>query len=185
MKVKLGERYVKECEKFVKQRCGDSELYQKRGGFKPEDIMCGALAEYAVYLVLKDLGYEDITEPDFTILERTKKSYNADLRADKYHFHVKGQTLESVEKYGTSWILQRTDKLITDPPKHHYLVPCKVDIANSIVEILGCVPMHTIVDRGLIGECKLAWFRKTKVAIYWGDIEKALKINQKWSILYK
>jgi hypothetical protein len=108
-------------EFFADEREGNTSLYKRRGGFKREDIVAGAMGEIAAYLWLQQKGYE-VGNPDFTI--HKKKSYGADLSDGEYFFHVKTQTTQSVEKYGESWILQKTDKLVSVPTAKHYLLLC-------------------------------------------------------------
>ena len=157
-------------------------LYEKRGGFKKEDLISGAMAEIAVYKLLKRSGI-NVAKPDFTIHATRQKSYDADLTDGIHQFHVKGQTLESRQKYGASWIMQRTDPILAKPIRLNYLVPCTVDISTGRVEIYGIMSLMTLVDQGCIGECKLEWFRKTKVALYLDHIEGILSNAARWHSL--
>lgn len=159
-------------------------LYEKRGGFKKEDLISGAMAELAVYRVLKAHGVK-ISKPDFTIYDKRQKSYDADLTDGKYHFHVKGQTLESKRRYGASWIMQRKDPIINDTKLCHYLVPCTVCTDTGRVEIYGLMSIRSLVNQGCISECKVEWFRKTKVALYLDHIEGVLSKDARWGLLKK
>lgn len=172
----------KKARAFAKERTKDNALYQKRGGFKEEDIISGALAECAVYKLLKSNGV-DVAKPDFTIHSKGKKSYDADLSDGLHHFHVKGQTLESKKRYGASWIMQRTDPIINKPERLHYLVPCTVDIETGRVEIYGIMSILSLVQNKCIGECKLEWFRKYKVALYLDHIEGILSKAARWGTI--
>jgi hypothetical protein len=157
-------------EFFADEREGNSSLYKKRGGFKREDIVAGAMGEMGVYLWLtKEMGYE-VENPDLTI--HSKKSYDADLTDGTYYFHVKSQTDTSAKKYGESWICQKTDKLVTEPQNRHYLVLCRVNIEEGVVQILSCVSGTALAKNKAWGKPKLEWFRKTKVALYLKDIKK-------------
>jgi hypothetical protein len=176
---------MKRARKFAKARVDDNtELYSKRGGFKEEDIVSGAMAEIGVYKLLKDHEIE-VGKPDFTIHEVRKKSFDPDLTDGIHHFHVKGQTLESKQKYGASWIMQRTDPIITRPKLMHYLVPCTVHIETGRVEVYGIMSIKSLVQNGCIGECKVEWFRKTKVALYLDHIEGILSDKARWGIFRK
>lgn len=168
---------------FAEARVNDNiELYQKRGGFKKEDIISGAMAEIAVYRLLKNNGIK-ASKPDFTIHTVRKKSYDADLTDGLHHYHVKGQTLESKSLYGASWIMQRTDPIINHPKRMHYLVPCTVDIKTGRVEIYGILSIMSLVQLACISECKNPWFRKTKVAIYLDHIEGIFTKIARWGFL--
>jgi len=182
MIIKLTAKERKMCEKFADERYGeDQSTYKKRGGFKREDILTGAMAEVAVCNALRDAGLK-VTDPDFTIHAKGKKSFDADLTDGNYSFHVKGQSMSSAKKYGDSWLLQRFDPILSDPPRKHYMVPTTVDMTENQVEIHAIVPLVTIVNQGCVGECALTWFRKTKVAIYLKDI-KRLQKHQRWRFI--
>jgi hypothetical protein len=156
-------------EFFADEREGNTSLYKRRGGFKREDIVAGAMGEIAAYLWLQQKGYE-VGNPDFTI--HKKKSYGADLSDGEYFFHVKTQTTQSVEKYGESWILQKTDKLVSVPTAKHYLLLCVVHIDTGEVEIKSCVSGTILASKKAWGKPRLEWFQKTKVALYLADIKK-------------
>lgn len=182
--VRLPKTALVTARRFAKERTKDNALYQKRGGFKVEDIVSGALAEIAVHKLLKEKGIK-VSPPDFEIYEKGRKSYDADLTDGHHHFHVKGQTLESKKRYGASWIMQRKDPIINKPENCHYLVPCTVCIETGRVDIYGLMSIKTLVDNACIQECKLEWFRKTKVALYMEYIEGILTTKARWGALYK
>ena len=182
--VYLSKSAIKKCNQFADERTKDSALYEKRGGFKKIDIVSGAMAESAVYKLLKSRGIA-VSKPDFTIHTTRRKSYDADLSDGIHNFHVKGQTLESKQRYGASWIMQRKDPIINDPKKMHYLVPCTVDTENGRVEIYGVMSINTLIDNACIQECKLEWFRKTKVALYLNHIEDVLTNKSLWGFFPK
>jgi len=184
LKIKLSDIAIKKCEDFTKKRCGDIDLYKKRGNFKPEDILAGSMGEYATTLALRRRGIA-ASLPDFCIYKGRQKSYKADLSCNKNEYHVKSQTTDSRDKYGNSWLLQRTDPMLKDPKDNEYLIFTNVDIDKATVEILGCVKVKDIIDNDLIGECKVNWFRKTKVALYWDDIKEKLSKAKHQSLLRK
>ena len=179
----LNKTDQKTARRFATKRVEQNlALYEKRGGFKKEDIVSGAMAELAVHQLLKSKKV-NVGKPDFTIHTTRQKSYDADLTDGKHKFHVKGQTLESKSRYGASWIMQRTDPIINKPEKLHYLVPCTVDVKTGRVEIYGVMSITSLVEQGCIGECKLEWFRKTKVALYLDHIEGILSSLARWGAL--
>jgi len=179
----LNKSDMKRARKFAKARVEDNvELYRKRGGFKEVDIIAGAMGEIAVYKLLKAQGFP-VGKPDFSIHEVRKKSFDPDLTDGLHHFHVKSQTLESKSMYGASWIMQRTDPIINNPQRLHYMVPSTVDIDTGRVEIYGIMSLLSLVQNGCIGECKNEWFRKTKIAIYLDHIEGILSSKARWGFL--
>lgn len=164
--------------KFVKARLEDSALYHKRGGFKEEDIISGAMAEFACYYYLKERGLE-ISEPDLNIYDAKDKSYSADLVSGKKKFHVKSQTKRSQRRYGNSWLLQRYDKIVQKPLQGHYLMLCTTDIDEANVELLGIPTICSIHRTDSWEECKVWSFRKTKVALYMDTLYN--RINNMWA----
>lgn len=166
-------------KKFVHKRKKDSELYEKRGGFREEDLWVGAFAEFASYYYLQEKGV-DCSKPDLRILDKKDKSYDADLRGNSKFFHVKGQSLRSQKRYGDSWLLQRYDKIVRKKIKNHYLILCNVDVDAAKVKILGTPTISSIHNKECWSECKYYLFRKTKVALYLNEMEE--KISNLWSV---
>ena len=181
----LSKADIKRAKKFAQSRYeADTALYERRGGFKIEDVISGAMAELAVYRVLKEKGVE-VGYPDFKIYEAKDKSYAADLTDGLHHFHVKGQTLESKKRYGASWLLQRNDPVIASPERLNYIVPCTVDLETGRVEIYGILSALSLVQNHCIGECKVPWFQKYKVALYLDHIEPIFSEKARWGFLRK
>jgi len=173
---------MRRARKFADDRVSDTELYEKRAGFKKEDIVSGAMAELAVYRVLKEKGVE-LGYPDFKIYEAKDKSYDADLTDGLHHFHVKGQTLESKKRYGPSWLMQRNDPILQSPQRLNYLVPCTVCVTTGRVEIYGIFSILSLIQNYCIGECKVPWFQKYKVALYMDHIEPIFGEKARWGFL--
>jgi len=182
MKINITDKERNTCNEFATKRTENNNLYKKRGGFKIEDIISGSMGEIAVYKALKKNGHT-LRKPDFEIYSNRRKSYDADLKSGNKHFHVKSQTLDSASKYGKSWLCQRKDPLFANSGYNHYLVTTIVDLEKNTVEILGFFPMFSVLKKNLIGECKVEWFRKTKVALYHEDLSKGISNYQRWRIL--
>ena len=169
------------CEEFATARQHDMILYKKRGGFKRDDIVIGGLAEIAVHSLLESKGFF-VTEPDFGIYLGHKKSFKADLTDGTHHFHVKGQSQSSRERYGCSWLMQREDPVFNKPDKN-YVVPCNVNLDDNSVEVHGILALQGLMNNKCIEECALHWFRKYKVALYMNTIEKKLTPYSRWGFL--
>jgi len=179
---KISKADRKRIEEFADARCGeDQSLYKKRGGFKRSDIVIGAIAEVAVYNFLKRKKFK-INKPDFTIHETKQKSFDADLQDERRKFHVKGQSMISAIKYGNSWLMQKSDKLVKAPLKGHYLVPTMVNDENNEVDIFGFISMTAMHEHFCFGECKIPYFRYNKVAIYLEKL-KDLSYGARWGLL--
>jgi hypothetical protein len=179
IKITISEEQYKRCLAFAEERCGDSDLYEKRGAFKKEDIIAGAMGEIGVWKYLRRRGFQDLSKPDFTIHDKGSKSYDADLMSGPRHFHVKSQTKASQSKYGSSWIMQRHDPCLQEIRYNHFLIPTVVDQGSRVVEIFGCISLKAIIEGGHIGELKVPWMRRTKVAIYLDSLME-LNHNQRW-----
>ena len=177
--IKLTKRDIEKATEFTTLRTKDSALYQKRGGFKSVDILTGALGELAVYRLLKSRSIKT-NKPDLTI--HNNKSYDADLTDGTNSYHVKSQNMESIKRYGHSWLLQRKDPLFKDVPFRQYLIPTGVNLETNEVEIFGCMDFKTIINKDLVGECAVPFFRETKVAIYLDDLSE-LSWKQRWGKL--
>ena len=183
MVINLSGELILDIIKFAKLRTeGSSNLYNYRGKSSAdkiiEDIVIGTAGEWGAYLYLVQKGII-ISPPDMKIYKNKRKSFSADLLNDDYKFHVKSQSKSSTAKYGHSWLLQKLDKIVTNPDQNEYFIFTEVtnfaDGEDGIVlavEILGVVSIKEIVDKKLFGECKVPSFRNTKVALYLKDLIK-------------
>ena len=175
----IKEEDFKKVKDFVHKRKKDTELYQKRGGFKDIDLWTGALGEVGAYYYLREKG-RDVSFPDFEIYKPKDKSYDADMRDGSKFYHIKAQNLESQKRHGNSWLLQRYDKIVRKKIQNHYLVLCNVDVDNRKVEILGTPSVSSIHNAECWSECKYYLFRKTKVALYLDEMKE--KISNLWRV---
>jgi hypothetical protein len=183
-KVKITKREMDTIEAFATARCGeDQSLYKKRGSFKRSDIVVGAMAEVGSYKLLRQFGFK-VNKPDFKIYDKKKKSYDADLTDGVRHFHVKGQSVESAKRYGSSWLMQRWDPLVKNKKRFHYMIMTNVDLDTREVTIFGVVSFNTLHDWQCFGECTVPSFRHSKVAIYLETI-MSLSTNARWGIFYE
>lgn len=180
--VKITDEDIAIATDFADKRSADTALYQKRGGFKPSDIINGALAEIAVHRKFKQ-KFPDISEPDFKIYKKREKSFKADLSAGDKHFHVKGQSISSAVKYTASWLMQRKDPILIKTELDHFLVPTVVDPINKVVIIYGCIPFMEIIKNNAVDECSIELFRKTKVAIRLDTLTSKLPESTIWGAL--
>lgn len=177
IKIKIDKRLRAKAEAFADSRT-QTDLYEKRGGFKRLDILVGAMGELGAYKYFKKRGFK-ISKPDFQIYDKKNKSFDSDLQSGKRHFHIKAQSQESIKRYGHSWLMQRYDPVLTKHKYNHYMVPCAVDLENNVIEIFGCISFKAIKEGGHIGECRAPAFRHSKVAIYLDSL-LSLSHNQRW-----
>jgi hypothetical protein len=170
--IKIDKEIVDRCSKFSEERIkSSSTLYAYRGESSKakmvEDCLIGTLGEWGAYCYLRGVGVE-VSEPDMNIYPTKRKSFSADLVSSDCNFHVKSQSLSSFKRYGSSWLLQRTDKIVLSPSDSEYFLFTKVD--GSEVHILGCCLIKDIVEGGLFSECRVPAYRKTKVALYLNEL---------------
>lgn len=183
--IKLTKKDMEKAEAFTRMRCGqNADLYKRRGGFKPQDILIGALAELGVHRLLKQHGIR-ASEPDFAVYGTRGKSFNSDLHTKTKDFHIKGQSLESAKKYGASWLMQRTDPLFRLEESGHFLVPCNVDLERKEVVCHGIFAFSTLLafEDVVFSECAIPSFRRTKRALYLENLD-IISDKARWSILY-
>lgn len=184
MKVEISDYMYQKCKEFAIKRCkGSSDIYARRGESRTEkmieDIVIGTTGEYAVQKYFKDKGYY-CSKPDLTIYDKKRKSFDADLFVTngdtKYKIHVKSQGETSRKRYGSSWLLQRRDKLVSEPKEDEFFAfTC---VKGKEVEILGIVACKDIVDNDLLSECRVPRYRHSKVALYFDEIRKELKTRK-------
>ena len=170
MDIKISDYYMKKINKFAADRLADSSgLYKSRGESRVdkivEDIVVGTMGEFAVYKVIKALGLK-CSKPDLTIYEKSKKSFKADLFSDNFNIHVKSQSTASAEKYDYSWLCQRSDSLYKKPGETDIFAFCCVDLDSQTVTFLGFCYASDVKLYELWRECKIPYFRRTKVALY-------------------
>jgi len=175
MKITISDDIYKEIIEFATARtAGSSGLYAYRGEKNSnkvvEDIIVGALGEYAIYLFLTSSKLK-CTKPDYTIHEKGKKSFGADLICEHYNVHVKSQSVKSSKLYGNSWLFQRSDKLVSAPKDCDVLAFTCVDIDSKEVTVLGFTFATDIKNNNLWEECKVPSYRNTKVALYLKSFE--------------
>lgn len=165
MKVKLNKDQMRQCEDFALVRTNDSlSTYQFRGELRRQkiyaDILYGTIAEFAVHTVLPGS-----TAPDLTIYDTAQKSFAKDLVYNGLNIHVKSQGYESAQRYGLSWIFQRTDPVLSRPSNRDVLALCCVESDHSVT-ISGFIPAKQAQFKDL----KVSQYRNTKLALYNSDV---------------
>lgn len=179
----LKQEDLDKCKKFAEESVDTSiNHYKRRGQGNREkiiqDIICGKMGELGVYNMLQQAGYK-VTYPDFAIYKGRKKSFDADMTADKkgktFKVHCKSQTDSSRTKYGASWILQyggngfgHTDKLFKKREPNDFL--CAAVVSGLEVTVYTAVKISTLFDLGMVELPALDWLAKTKRAIYYKTI---------------
>lgn len=159
--IKIPTYWKKKCEKFAEEAIESSKnLYYYRGTKNldkiKEDIYVGKMGEVGVYLHLKGYG---CSKPDFAIYKGRRKSFDADLFVNQIPTHVKSQTKESANRYGNSYLFQKSDPVVINPNED--LFYGTLVEGNTVTIIKECK-----INELTFEPCKVSWFNKTKVAIY-------------------
>lgn len=151
---------IARCTKFAEQVVGTNVDEYSRRGQKNKDriiqqIVEGKIVEVVVARALL------LPDPDFEVYGKKKKSFSADMVSpDNIHYHVKSQTKEMGDKYGTSWVFEKRDKLVRkESNPNDKLVLCVLD--GILVDIRFIIP----ADEAVYGNMKLPHLR-SKCAIY-------------------
>lgn len=171
IKVNIGNIEYNRCVEFA-DLCYNTnkDEYARRNQFDRSkiinDIIIGKLGEIAVYHYLCKKRNIECEYPDFEIYSKEYKSFDSDIRCEKYNIHVKSQNISSAEKFGDSWQFQKKDKLTFDPEPNDLI--CLTTVCNNIVEIKKIVYAKDIVDK--YKEPVLEKLRTTKTTLYLKDI---------------
>jgi len=93
------------------------------------NILNGKIAEYCCYYSMQSAGYILENKPDLEIYSANNKTHDADLictgKNDKLyaqpkHIHIKSVSLDTYKKYGASFLVEKSNKLIKYPDENHY-----------------------------------------------------------------
>jgi hypothetical protein len=143
--------------------------YSRRNQFDKDkiifDITTGKIAEYGVCLFLKKMNI-GVTKPDIKIYDKNNKSFDADLKTEKYNIHIKSQDYNQSIKFGESWMFQKRDKLTTSPSENDLIAFCIVK--GNQVYLKKMIQAIKILDK--YKAPKKESLRDSKVTIYYDDL---------------
>jgi hypothetical protein len=173
---------IKKCTEF--SELVDTSLYAQRNQWDADkrkaDSKIGKLGELAVYYSLKD-KYPTITYPDFKIYKPREKSWDFDLKHEKFNLHVKTQESLQAAKFGESWIFQygngknrHYDREIFDrTTPNQYVAFVKVNMMKNEGEVRAIVSLDMLHDNNLFALPMLEKLQfANKKAVYYKDLEK-------------
>jgi hypothetical protein len=171
MKIKITDEDFEKCMQFAHDSVSTNmQAYKRRNQGDQNkvisDIGVGKVAEIAVHEYLTNVKKVKCTYPDFAIYGKNQKSYECDLKTDKYRIHVKSQDHRSAARYGASWQFQKNDSLTHAPENDELIVLCIVRLNE--VEIKRVVSAASLV--GKYGEPLLERLRDTKLTLYFDSI---------------
>ncbi len=176
MIIKFTSQEIKHCQEFANSI--DTGFYATRNQFNKEkrtkDQVIGKLAEFAVHSFFKEKEME-VTKPDLQIYNKSKKSWDFDLKGKDLNLHVKSQSVEQGKKYGISWIFENSDKhIFRDIGSNDYVCFVIVDLDKQVGEIKSIVKLQKLHESELFKKPKLAYLT-TKSAVYLDDLTSSFK----------
>ena len=159
----------------------------QRGQTNPKRIKhqtaVGKMGELIACDHLREMGY-NCSDPDFTIYNGKKKSWDSDMHIlsshGKFKVACKAQDEVSAKRYGRSWIFQKgghgyghTDPIIQKGESLSVFV--SLNLAEKSAEVMG--PFRMCDMRPLFKEPRLKSLRYSKVALYWEDMQNVKVYN--------
>lgn len=164
------------CSKFANSI--NTDHYQTRHQFnkvkRTKDQLVGKLAEFAVY---RYFGQHDIqlSEPDLQIYDKSRKSWDFDLKGQGINVHVKSQSIEQAAKYGCSFIFENSDRhIFKDVGSDDYVCFVSVDLAKQTGEVKAVIKLQDLHSERLFKRPKLEYLT-TKSAVYFDDLNTIFK----------
>jgi hypothetical protein len=166
MLIKINQETIEKCTKFAEECVGTNKYYASRGQSNRakivQDIITGKMGEFAAYELLSS-KFREVSQPDLEIYHGGRKSHSADITADGFLFSVKTQSLDSVKRYGLSWLMEKNS---LSKFAGHYVILC-LQIDDSTILVQNVVPFEAMLS--VQAEPRLKHL-KTKAAFYYDDI---------------
>lgn len=166
MLIKISSDIIEKCTIFAQECAQTNKYYASRGQANldkiVQDIITGKLGEFAAYELLSS-KFADATVPDLEIYKGGRKSHSADITAGGHNFSVKTQSLESVKKYGMSWLMEKNS---LDKFTGHHVILC-MEIEKGYILIQNVVAFQNVLD--IMSEPRLKHL-KSKCAFYYNDL---------------
>ena len=185
--IHLTPEEMKRAEDFaIKKSVTTEKIYRARRQSNSAAIIAqsviGHMGEIATYKFLTESGFS-CSEPNDEIYTKGKNFIRPDFNCEQYHIHVKSQSVQSANKYGTSWTFQKSstrgrfrhqDPILT-PWKvkdHDMLACCICDPKTATVSILACLQIYLIHQNNLFEDPVLNKLKGLKKVIYFDDQNK-------------
>ena len=173
---------LEKCEDFANNV--DTSFYARRNQWdvnkRKIDARIGKLGEIAVYRSLID-KYPGLTYPDFKIYKPREKSWDFDLKHEKFNLHVKTQETLQATKFGESWIFQFGDgkkrnydrEIFDRTSPNQFIAFVKLNLLEGYGLVRAIVSLDLLHDKKLFAEPVLDKLKyANKVAVYYKDLEK-------------
>lgn len=180
--IKFTKEEVQKCVDFSEKI--DTSHYAKRSQTdnkkRKQDQVVGKLGEIATYNALKE-KYPSLIYPDFEIYEKSKKSWDFDLKADNICLHCKSQNVVQSRKYSESWIFQKGNgknigcdqEIFIKRSPNQYVSFVTIDLKNETGTVKAIVDVEFLHKKDLFKPPVLEKLRiANKVAIYFSDLKE-------------
>lgn len=177
MLIKLDKQDIEKCKVFSELK--DNTFYNSRGQYnenkKRLDNFYSKQCECAFSKWGKENGL-NITEPDFSILKISDKSWDADLIINNiYNLHVKSN-IKNNRKI-SSFVIQKNDyHLYLEPQNNDYLGLASY-ISDGLIDLLDIIKVKFIHENNLLKKMEISHLNSNKCALYLEDL-KTVKQNK-------
>lgn len=181
-KITFTPEEIEKCVEFSESV--DTSLYARRNQWDADkrkaDSKIGKLGEIAVYRSLVD-KYPGLTYPDFKIYKPREKSWDFDLKHEKFNLHVKTQETLQASKFGESWIFQYGDgkkqnydrEIFDRTSPNQFIAFVKLNLLEGYGLVRAIVSLDLLHDKKLFASPVLEKLKyANKVAVYYKDLEK-------------
>lgn len=159
--VPIKQSTIQLCHDFARKIvASNQDEYARRGQDNPvlirHQIAVGKLGECGVWNWLHLLGRTP-NKPDFELIEASDKSHCADMILDGQEIAVKTIEQANLQKYGASWLFEKTDR------------------SNGILAMCCWFPQGFVRVLGFLDKSEIRWAEPrlkhlvTKKAVYYRD----------------
>lgn len=179
-KIIISEEIVNKAMKFAEDCVGSNkDKYASRGQNSNSQIQYniknGKIGEELVYQWLSK-KYK-ISLPDYTIFDKSEKSYDSDLKGENIRISCKAQNINENLSFSESWVFQNGkndyDKEIFGENRiNTYIAFVSLNIPKRFGEIKAIVTNNFLHENNLFKPMKLESLQNNKVAVYLEDLEK-------------
>lgn len=169
------------CNKFAEKSVDSSvDHYEKRNQSNKanikEQISIGKVGEFGAYFYLQGM-ISNISKPDLKIYNSENKSFDYDLKSDKYNVHVKSQLMTTAYEFGLSWTFQYGNKnsghfdshIFNNDLNQHIILTL---VHPTFVDVLSFCNVKVLHEYNLFKDPKVDKLKGIKKVIYYDDLIK-------------
>lgn len=181
MKIQITQDILDKCEIFAK-KCVSTNIdkYASRGQYNKskieQDIIIGKIGEEAAYKFLSE-KFSDLSQIDYNIYEKGKKSWDSDLKSKSLTFSCKASGINAQILYGESYIFQHGDgfkdcdkEVFDNKNDNAYAVFVSVNIPKKIAEVRAIIKISWLHEKNLFKPMVKENLRNNKKAVYYDGL---------------